>query len=455
MKIDFSKLSDVTGEITLTLEEKDYAEKVEKELKDYAKKATLPGFRPGHAPKDLIRRKFGPSLKAEAIQDTVGDALYNYIKENDLNVLGNPVADPSNNLDIEATEHTLKFKVGLAPEMTFKVDKDLHIPYYKIEVTDEMIDRQDEALRKRFGKQEPGDTVNETALVKGTITELNADGTVKEGGIEVENGIVSPQYFSNEDQRKLFLGKHVGDEVTFNPWATCNGNEAELSSMLNIDKDDVKNHQGDFLFVIKEIIVLNPAQLGEEFYKEAFGDTVKDETGYRAAVKAMIENSLTADENYRFSIDAQKAIRDLAGELELPDDILKAFLISQNEALTPENIDEEYKSIRDELVWDLEKDHVARQLDVKVTDEDLNQSARMIARQQFAQYGMMNVPDDALEKYADEMLKDEKTRNRLARQTGDMKVYGAIKEAVSADEKQVSVEEFNKLFTDAEESAAE
>lgn len=452
MKVDYAKLSDVTGEISISIEEKDYAEQVEKELKDFAKKASVPGFRPGKAPKDMIRRKYGEAAKADAIQEIVSDALYNYIKDNDLKVLGNPIADHSNNLDVDAKEHTLKFKVGLAPELDIKVDKNLHVPYYKIEVSDEMIDRQDEALRRRFGKQEPGDTVDATAVVKGSITELNEDGTVKEGGIEVENGIVSPQYFQSEEQRNLFMGKHVGDEVVFNPWATCNGNEAEMSSMLNIDKEDVANYKGNFLFMIKEIIVLKPAELGEEFYKEVFGEgKVKDETEYRNAVRAMIENSLVGDQNYRFTIDAQKAITDMVGAVELPDEILKNFLISQNEALNAENIDKEYDAIRDELVWDLEKDTVARNLKVEVTEEDVKNTARMMARNQFAQYGMMNVPDDALDRYADEIVKDERSRNQVVRQTSDMKIYAAIREAVTLDEKPVTVDEFNKLFTAATE----
>ena len=227
-----------------------------------------------------------------------------------------------------------------------------------------------------------------------------------------------------------------------------------MSSMLNIDKEDVANHKGDFLFVIKEIIVLNPAQLGEEYYKEVFGDDkVKDETEYRNAVRAMIEASLTGDQNYRFSVDAQKTIRDMVGAIELPDDILKAFLISQNENLNADNIDKEYEGIRDELVWDIEKDTVARNLKVEVKEEDLLNTARLMARNQFAQYGMMNVPGDALDRYANEIMKDERARNQVARQTADMKIFAAIREAVTLDEKPVSVEEFNKLFTD--EAAAE
>lgn len=446
MKIDYAKTNDVIGEITMVVEESDYADKVKKQLKEIGKKHAEPGFRPGHVPAGLIAKKYGKAVKYDEINKLVGEAIFDYIKENGINVLGNPIPDKANAINEDASEFTLKFKVGVAPEFEVKIDKDLHIPYYNIQVTDEMVARQDEALRRRFGKQEPGDEVDATALVKGVITELNEDGTVKEDGVVVENGIVAPQYFKSEDQRALFVGKHVGDSVVFNPAATCESNPTELASMLNLPKEEAEKHQGDFRFDIKEIIVLKPAELNEEFFKEAFGETVKDEEGYRETVKKMIQDSLTGDQNYRFTIDAEKAIRKEVGEIQLPDEVLKEFLISQNEALYEENIDKEYDQIRSQLVWDLEKDKMINALDIKVEDADLQNTARLMARNQFAQYGMTNVPDDAVEHYAGEILKDEKARNTIYRQTSDMKLFNAIRAAVSLDEKEVSVDEFNELF---------
>jgi len=446
MKIDYAKTNDVIGEITMVVEESDYADKVKKQLKEIGKKHAEPGFRPGHVPAGLIAKKYGKAVKYDEINKLVGEAIFDYIKENGINVLGNPIPDKANAINEDASEFTLKFKVGVAPEFEVKIDKDLHIPYYNIQVTDEMVARQDEALRRRFGKQEPGDEVDATALVKGVITELNEDGTVKEEGVVVENGIVAPQYFKSEDQRALFVGKHVGDSVVFNPAATCESNPTELASMLNLPKEEAEKHQGDFRFDIKKIIVLKPAELNEEFFKEAFGETVKDEEGYRETVKKMIQDSLTGDQNYRFTIDAEKAIRKEVGEIQLPDEDLKEFLISQNEALNEENIDKEYDQIRSQLVWDLEKDKMINALDIKVEDADLQNTARLMARNQFAQYGMTNVPEDAVEHYAGEILKDEKARNTIYRQTSDMKLFNAIRAAVSLDEKEVSVDEFNELF---------
>lgn len=453
MKIDYAKVNDVIGEITMVVEESDYADKVKKQLKEIGKKHAEPGFRPGHVPAGLIEKKYGKAVKYDEINKLVGEAIFDYIKENKINVLGNPIPDKANAINDDVKEFTLKFKVGVAPEFEVKIDKDLHIPYYNIKVTDEMVDRQDEALRRRFGKQEPGEEVDATALVKGVITELNEDGTVKDGGVVVENGIVAPQYFKSEDQRNLFVGKHVEDSVVFNPAATCESNPTEMASMLNLPKEEAEKHQGDFRFDIKEIIVLKPAELNEEFFKEAFGDNVKDETEYRDAVRKMIESSLTGDQNYRFTIDAEKAIRKEVGDIELPDEVLKEFLISQNEALNEENIDKEYDQIRSQLIWDLEKDKMLNALEIKVEEADLQNTARLMARNQFAQYGMTNVPDDAVEHYAEEILKDEKARNTIYRQTSDMKLFNAIRAAVSLDEKEVSVDEFNELFR--AEAAAE
>lgn len=450
MKVDYAKIDDVNGELTVVLEEKDYADKVKKQLKEISKNHAEPGFRPGHVPAGLIQKKYGASVKYDVINKEVGSAIFDYIKENKLHVLGNPVPMQDEAFDINGTDFTLKFKVGVAPEFDTHVNKDLHVPYYTIKVTDEMIDRQDEQFTRRFGKQEQGEVVDATALVKGVITELDENGNVKESGIVVENGIVSPQYFKSDDQRKLFEGKHVGDIVRFNPAATCDSNATELASMLNIAKEETENHKGDFNMEIKEIIVLKPAEHNQEFFDMVFGaDKVHNEEEYRAALRDMIAASLVNDSNYRFTIDAKKAIQDAIGELKLPDEVLKDFLKSQNEALNNENIDEEYVRLRPELEWELEKEAVAAQLDIKVEDSDLLNTARMMARSQFAQYGMTNVPDETLDRYAQDILKDESARNQVYNQTVDMKLFGGIRATVSVDDKEVSVEEFNDLFRNA------
>ena len=450
MNVTFEKIDDVNGLVTVELAAADYADNVKKALKNIAKNRPEPGFRPGKTPTALIQKKYGEAVKYDEVNKAVSDALYNYIKENNLRVLGNPVPEASENFDIKNNDFTFKFRVGLAPEIESPVNKDLTVPYYNIEVTDEMVTTQDQNLRRRFGKQESGDTVESNSVVKGIITELNEDGTVKEGGIVVENGIVGPEHFKSDEQKALFVGKKVGDKFAFNPWAAADGNAVELASMLHINKDDVENHKGDFQFEVTDSIVLRPAELGQEYYDQLFGkDNVKDEEEYKKSVKEMIETQLSNDSDYRFTIDSKDAILKAVGDITLPDAVLKDYLKQANETLNDENIEVEYAKARPQLVWQLVSDKIAQALEVKLEKEDVVELAKAIAANQFAQYGMPNVPDDILEKYAQEII-GGKQGDQVRQQAFESKLYAAIKNAVTLDEKNVSVEEFNKLFAPAE-----
>lgn len=454
MNVNYEKLDNVNGELTVTLEEKDYADKVTRQLKEIGKKHAEPGFRPGHVPAGLIAKKYGTAVKYDVVNKEVADAVFNYIKENKIQVLGQPVPESDNNFDINNKDFTFKFKVGVAPEFDNHVNKDLHVPYYNIIVPDSMVEEQITALRRRFGRQEPGEEMEPDAVVKGTITELNEDGSVKEGGVVVENGIIAPVHFKNEDQKKLFEGKKVGDVVRFNPAATCDANPTEMSSMLNIDKADVDAHKGDFNFEIKEIIVLKPAEMNQEFFDNAVGkDKAHNEEEFRAAVKELIAMNFSNDSNYRFTIDAKEAVQNAVGRLELPEQILKDFLMRQNEAMKAENIDEEFDKLRPQLEWDLIRDNVAEKFGVKVSEEDVLDEARGVVARQLMQYGAAGLNEQIIERYAQEVVKEEKQREMLAQNALNRKVFEVIKENVTLDGKEVSVEDFQKLFISAGEQA--
>ena len=451
MNVTINKIDAVNATITVSLEEKDYQDKVKKALRDINMTRPEPGFRPGKVPVGLIQKKYGKAVKYDVVNKEVTDALFNYIKDNEIQVLGNPVPATKEEFDLEAADYTFTFNVGVAPEIDTHVNKDLTVPYYTIEVSDEMVDRQSDMYRNRYGAQVPGETVEPNALVKGVITELNEDGSIKEGGILNENGIVSPQYFKNDVQRAAFMDKKLGDVVKFNPWVACGESVVELSSMLNIDKEVAVNTKSEFNLEIKEIIVLRQAELNQEFFDNAVGkDKAHNEEEYRAALKEMIEKQLASDSNYRFSIDAKEAIQKAVGDIELPDAVLKEFLMQQDENLNEENIETEYQRIRPDLVWQLTREAIAKQLELKVEEQDILAVARMLAQCQFAQYGMTNLPDDVLDKYGRDILNDPKSREHVVNQAVDMKLYYAIRENVTIDNKTVSVQQFNELFAPAE-----
>lgn len=447
MNVEFKKLDNINGELTVTLEEKDYADKVKKQLKEIGKNRPEPGFRAGHVPMGLLEKKYGTAVKYDVVNRDIVDAVYDYIKDNKLRVLGQPVPDKDNELKEGATEFTFKFKVGLAPEIDVNIGKAIKIPYYTIAVTDDMVDQEITALRKRFGVQGPGEETEPDAVIKGVISELNPDGSVKEDGIVVDNGILAPIHFTSEEQKKLFEGKHPGDIVTFNPAASCNSNVTEMSSMLNIDKTDVDNHKGDFNFEIKEIIVLKPAELDQEFFDNAVGkDKAHNEEELKAAVKDLIKDQLKGESDFRFSVDARNLIEKSVGDVQLPEEVLKHFLISQNQQLNAENIDEEFTKIRSQLVWDLTKDEIVSKFNIEVSEDDIMDQARIAVYRQLSQYGPASLAEGIIDHYAKEVMKDQKNRDSFERNALNKKIYDTIKENVTLDNKELSIDDFRKLY---------
>lgn len=449
MNVTLDRIDNVNGVITLSIEEKDYQEKVKKELKQIGMKHPLPGFRPGHVPASLLQKKYGKDVLVEIVNREIYDNLVNYIQENKLNILGEPIISNAEEVNFDTMkDFSFKFEVGFAPEVSLKLDNTVTVPYYNIEVDQKMVDQQNEMLCKRFGKQVKGEQVDATALVKGSMVELDENGAVKENGLNVESTIVAPQYFKSEDEKAKFADKKLGDEIVFNPWATCEGNLGELSSMMNVDREqaDIKS---DFKLTVNEILVNQPAELNQELFDAVFGkDSCKNEEEYFAKLKEMIAGQLVNDSNFRFTVDAEKVLREQVGTLELPTEFLKKWLVRQDNKYTAENIDEEFTKMVPQLEWQLIKEQAAKQLDVKVNDDDLLADAKRIAYQQFAQYGMTNIPEDMIEKYAKDILENKEYRSQIVQQSVDNKLYSEIKNAVKLDEKTVNVEEFNALFAE-------
>lgn len=449
MNISLDKTGNVSVKLTVSIEENDYKDKVVKELKEIGKKHSIPGFRQGHVPFGELNRRFGKQVTSDVINNEVYEAVVNYIRDNKLAVLGEPVPVEVKELDLKnEKDFTFQYELGLVPELNVTLDKDVHLPYYTIEVTDKMIDEQDKNFRERFGAQVPGEEVEPNSLVKGSIMELNEDGTVKttEDAIQMLNGIVAPMYFKDKAEADKFVGKKVNDKVVFNPWKTCEGNPTELSSMLGVDKDKAADIKGDFELSISEIIVLRPAELGQELYDNVLGKgKATNEEEYRAGIKAMIARELSRNSEMLFRVDTEKAMLDKYGAMELPAEVLKKWLVRRNEGLTQENIDEEYAKMESGLKWQLIKERLGALCEIKIDEQDLIAHAKMIAAMQFAQYGMTNMDDDTLTDYAKRILADKNYRPRIVEEVGDIKLFDAIKGKVTLDSKEVSLDEFKEI----------
>ncbi len=447
MNVTLDKTDNVSGVLTISLVEEDYQAEVKKQLAALGRRRPIKGFRPGHVPASLLMKHYGGQVTAEVVDDIVSRELYNYIHNNNLDLLGEPMLSKDTKVDMMyEKDFAFKFELGFAPEFDIKLDKRVKVPYYNIEVSKEMVDDQDSAYKKRFGTQVPGEESTEDALIRGTLVELNEDGSVKDGGISVERTIVSPKYLKDEDEKKKLIGLKVNDEVVINPYKGAGGNITELAAMLAVDKDqaDVKS---DFNFKVDEILVNKDAEHGQEFYDMVFGkDVAKTEDEYYEKVKEMLAGQLKSDSNYRFTIDAEKVLVKKVGDLELPDEFLKRYLTSINKETEPTKIEEEYPRTREEIVWQLIKEKVAKNYDVKIEKEDQMRLAKIYAAQQFAQYGIGNVPEETLERYASDIMENKDYAKEINRRAFEDKVFATIRDNVSLTEKTVTVEEFNKLF---------
>lgn len=452
MDITLQNTSEVSARLTVKVTPEDYKARVREQLKKIGKTHQIPGFRKGHVALPDLERRFGREVTADVINEVVYEAVSGYINEHKLEVLGQPLPVEVKELDFKTQQDfTFEYDLALAPKIDFVPSKELTVPYYNIEVSDEMVSEQDKAFCRRFGAQVPGEQTEPDALVKGPIMELNADGTIREDAdaVQVVAGIVGPKFFASPEEAAKFADKKVGDKVVFNPWNSCNGNVTELASMLQLPKETAADVKADFEMTISEIIVVRPAEHGQELYDEVFGkDKVTTEEDYLGEIRRMIGGQLSGNSEQLFSYDARKAILAAVGDLQLPDELLKQWLISRNEGLNADNIDEEYAKMRDDLIWQLVSDRIAQALNVSVSKDDVLEYARGIAAQQLAQYGMTNLDLETVTGFAERMLENKEWAGRIHADVANAKLFGAIKEAVTLDEKSVSLDAFREMVKD-------
>lgn len=438
----------VNATITISIEKADYSEKVEKTLRDYRKKANIPGFRPGMVPMGLLKKMYGKSILADEINKMLSDELYKYIRENNINILGEPLPNEEDQKEINfdtQEDFEFSFDLGLAPEFEVELNKKDKVKFYHIAASEEMVNNQVKSYTSRYGKYAQEETVEEKDMVKGLIVELE-NGQVKEDGIQVSDAVLTPAYMKDEASKNSFTGKKVGDQVTFNP-STAFENEAEIASLLKIKKEEVAGLTADFLFTIESNTRYHESEVNQELFDKVFGDgVVTSEEEFIAKIKANIEEQLQQDSNYKFGIDAREALVKKYNDLVFPEAFLKRWLKLTNKELTAEKIEEDFPKMIADLKWQLIKDKIARANNVQVENEDVQAYGRQVARAQFAQYGMTGLDDAILDNYAKDMFKNEEQLRNIIDRVAENKVVDIIKNTVKLDTKEVSIEDFNKMF---------
>ena len=444
MNILFENPDKVNGLMTVTVEEADFKDDVEKTLKDYRKKANFPGFRPGMVPMGLIKKQFGASVKMDTLNKFVGEKIYTYIKDNKIQMLGEPLpSEKQEPVDIEKDgPYTFMFDIAVAPEFKIELNGDTKLAYYNIKADDKLIDQQVDMFASQLGSYEKADSYDgeQRDMLKGDLRELDADGNTKEGGITVDGAVMMPEYIKVEDQKKLFDNAKPGDIIAFNPRKAYPDNDAEVASLLKIDREAVKSMDSDFSYQVIEISRFKKAEVNQEMFDHVFGkDAVKSEEEFRARIAEGLKPQLQANSDYKFLIDVRKYAEDAVGELTFPDALLKRVMLLNNKDKGEEYVEKNYDESIRQLKWHLIKEQLVAANNIKVEDADVKAAAKEAARMQFAQYGMNNVPDEYLDNYAGEMLKKRDSAAGFVDSAVENKLVQALKGVVTLDE-------FNELM---------
>lgn len=449
MNITKENIDDLNAILTVQLEKADYEEKVNTVLKDYRKKAKIDGFRPGKVPFGLINKMYRKPVLVEEVNKLVSQSISKYLVDEKLNILGDPLPNEEKTSSIDwdsQTDFEFAFDLGIAPEVNIKVSGRDKVPSYTILVDDAQIDKYVESYTERMGGLEATEASSEKSVITGNISELDAEGNVVEDGISVEGVSFSVDIVKDEKIQKSLIGVKADDVLTVD-LKKAYPNDTELSGMLNITKEEVAAIENSFQVTVGEIKDFKAAEVNQELFDKIYGpETVKSEEEFRAKIAEDAAGHFKLDSAFRFKIDVKKALlKKFKGEL--PADFLKRWLLAVNQdKFTPEQVDEEFDKFEDDLKWQLIKDNFAKEQEMSVSEEEIKEGAIAQARQMFMQYGMGNVPDEHLESFAKNILEKQEEVRKIHETKLEDKVVEYLKTVVKVDEKEISLDDFNKLF---------
>lgn len=449
MKISFENPDKVNGLLTLTVETADFQDRVEKTLKNYRKRANVPGFRPGMVPMGMIKKQFGEAVKAEEINKLIGEEIYKYVNDNKIKMLGEPMANEGQTpVDLSKdAPYEFKFDIAVAPEFEVSLSDKDELDYYTIKVDDELVNRQIDMFASRAGHYDKVEEYQANDMLKGDLRELDENGNTKEGGITVEGAVLMPEYIKADDQKKLFEGAKLGDIITFNPKKAYPESDVEVSSLLKITKEEAANVTADFSFQVTEISRFVKAEINQELFDSVYGkDEVKDEESFRKKIAEGLSAQLVNDGDYKFLVDLRKYLEDKVGTLTYPDALLKKIMLNNNKDKGEKFVDDNYEQSIKELTWHLIREKLVEANGIKIDDNDIKETAKEAARAQFAQYGMTNIPEEYIDNYAGEMLKKKEYVDSLVDRSIDRKLTAALKNVVKLNQKEASLDEFNEMM---------
>lgn len=452
MNIVKEQTSDLTANLTIQLNAEDYSEKVDKALKDMQKKAQMPGFRPGKVPMGMVKKLYGKSVLVEEVNKVLVDSLYDYIKEQELNILGNPLPDNEKTKEIDwdtQTDFEFVYEIGLAPEINMELNEDISVEYHKIKVEDPTIDETIADIRKRQGKFTNPETSEDEDLLYGSFAELDGDGNIIEDGLKNSSNIYI-QYIKDDKIKKSLIGLKAEDTIDIDLVKAVE-NETEMASMLGVKKEELENYGKNYRFTVERVSRVEPAELNEELYTKIAPDAeIKDEAAFREFIREQLQKQYQADVDRNFKNEAIKTLLEKAN-LSLPEDFLKRWLLEtnkDNKEITPEQVEKEFVSFADSFKWQLIENHLIKEHKVEVKNEEVSDYLKNYMRQQLKQYGQNDPEEEVLNDFVKRIASNQDELKKVYDQLFDVKILDLFKEKLKLEEKEVTYDEFVNEMTE-------
>jgi len=450
MKISIEKDDNLNEIIQINIKKEDYAERVDKALRDLRKKMNLPGFRKGNIPMTVMIQRYGKSVIIEEVHKLLSEKLTSYIADNDLKLFGEPLASKTkkNIANWENPEDfTFFFDIASIPEIEVEIDKSFSSPYYKITPDEKIINDYIKNYQHKFGEYKETNSIDDNHLVYGEFQQVDDTGQPIDNGITVKDALILPHYIQDEKVKEKLLKLKNGEILTFNPKRAIN-NETELSNLFKIDKSEIDKLDTDFSFFINKITKFELAEINSALFEKVYGkDAVKDETEFRNKIKEEVEHNLIHESDYRFKTDLKKMILDKF-PIDLPEEFLKRWLIEtaeDKEKITDEVLEKEFPVFADNLKWSIILDTLSKKLDIQISKEEISQEAIIYTRQQLYLYGLYQVTDGQVLEYSKEILKNKNEVNKIIEKIRESKVIEQVKTLITVKNKKISLDKFNKL----------
>jgi len=455
MNFTLVKSDELNAVLKLTVEKADYNDKVTTALKNYRKNINIKGFRPGTVPMSMVEKLYGKPAMVEVVNKLVSENLFKYIQDEKLHILGEPLPSKEQaNVDFETQEDfEFSFDLGIAPTIETVLDAKTSATYYNITVSEDLIDSTIENHSRRLGEQVKVEEIDGTEVVKGSLAELK-DGKLADAGLGNQSASLYLGLIKDEATKALFVGKKIDEAVDFN-LRQAYPNDTEISTLLNITKEEAAANNSDFRFVVSEILRFVPAEVNQELFDKVLGaDEVVGIEEFRARIKSELQKDFASESDMKFKIDLKDVLIENA-KIDLPEEFLKRWLITANEN-KPEAIaklDEEFPSFAKYAKWELIRNKLVKDEELKVTQEEMYDFAKTEVAMQFARYGyaLSNIPNEYLEGMVDKQLEKEEERRRILENLLDLKIAVVAKSKLKVETKDVTVEEFNKLFESQED----